>query len=212
MFRLIISRVFGFVATMAVASVIVFLLLGVVPGHHAGTGPSSSPVSGPGSDLTPWQDIANSFGGLVRGDFGVSSLLGTPVAGATAAASLLTLTLALLALVIAVAIGLPLGVLAARRRGSPIGGILSLLTRLGVATPNFWLGMLLVLLSSALLHALPGGEAASPDSAPLAALGTLILPALALGLPLAAILARVMGETLLELRASDFIRTRVPRG
>jgi peptide/nickel transport system permease protein len=106
----------------------------------------------------------------------------------------------------------PIGILAARKRGSITDTGLMVLSQLGVAIPNFWFGMLLVLLFSVTLRWLPPGGFVPWGDNFLGALSSLILPSLALALPQAAILARVTRTALVDVQGSDYIRTARAKG
>ncbi|MDB5587770.1 MAG: peptide transporter, partial [Devosia sp.] len=123
-----------------------------------------------------------------------------------------TLPLSMIAMGLSMAIGLPIGILAARRRGSAADAGLMTLAQFGIAVPNFWFGMLLVLLFAVGLHWLPPGGFVPWRENPLAALRSLLLPGLALALPQASILARVMRTALVDVQNADFIRTARAKG
>jgi peptide/nickel transport system permease protein len=123
-----------------------------------------------------------------------------------------TLPLTFFAMILSVAIGLPVGILAARKRGSTTDTGLMVLSQLGVAIPNFWFGMLLVLLFSVTLRWLPPGGFVPWGDSFFGALSSLILPSLALALPQAAILARVTRTALVDVQGSDYIRTARAKG
>ncbi|HRO16110.1 MAG TPA: ABC transporter permease, partial [Paracoccus sp. (in: a-proteobacteria)] len=142
---------------------------------------------------------------------GTSLAYKTPVAGMIRDRLQVSLPLAVLALGLAVAVAFPVGIYAASRRGragdvAVMGG-----TQLGIALPNFWFAMLLVLVFAVRLRWLPAGG--FPGWAhPWAALKALILPAVALALPQAAILARVLRSALIETLGQDYIRTARAKG
>jgi oligopeptide transport system permease protein len=145
--------------------------------------------------------------GVVHGDFGPSLryrdlsvreliVQGLPV----------SLTLGFCALIVALAVGLPLGILAARRRGSALDHGIMGLAVLGVALPSFVIGPVLVLVFGLLLHWLPvaGWQGGNPTY--------LILPVITLALPLLAYIARLVRGSLLEVLQSDYIRAARARG
>jgi peptide/nickel transport system permease protein len=150
-------------------------------------------------------------GGMLTGDFGVSYTYRTPVAGMVLDRLQVSLPLALYALALSTLIAFPVGVWAAARRGRPADSLVMAGTQLGVAIPNFWFAMLLVLVFAVRLRWMPAGGFPGWD-APLAALRALTLPAVALALPQAAILARVMRGALLDTLGEDFIRTARAKG
>ena len=122
-----------------------------------------------------------------------------------------TLPLACAALVLTLLLALPLGAWAASRRNSSADTAIVAITQLGVAIPNFWFAMMLVLLFAITWRMLPSGGFPGWDAGPRAAL-SLILPAIALALPQAAILTRVMRSSLLETLGEDYVRTARAKG
>ena len=150
-------------------------------------------------------------GGLLRGDFGTSITYKVPVADLVADRIWVSLPLAVYALCLSTLIAFPAGIYAAARRGR--AGDIGVMgaTQLGVAVPNFWFAMLLVLVFAINLRWFPSGGFPGWDD-PLAALKSLTLPAIALALPQAAILARVMRSSLLDMLDEDFMRTARAKG
>lgn len=219
MTEFIIRKLLGMVATMLVAAAIIFLLLDTVPGDTArfilginATDEAVAVLHGQlGLDQPGLQRFFGWIGAMLVGDFGLSPTRDAPVGALIAGALGVTIPLALLAMILSTAIGLPVGILAARR-GSFADMVLMVLARIGMAVPNFWFGMLLVLLFSVTFRWLPpGGFVPWGDNA-LGALSSLILPALALALPQAAILARAMRTTLVDIQRSDYIRAARAKG
>ncbi|MGC1524027.1 MAG: ABC transporter permease, partial [Steroidobacteraceae bacterium] len=123
-----------------------------------------------------------------------------------------SLPLALLALLLSTAIAFPVGLMAAARRGRASGAALTAIMQLGLALPNFWLGMLLVMLFALGLHWVPAGGFPGWDAGLAAGLEALILPAVALAMPQAAILARVLRGALIDTLHEDYIRTARAQG
>jgi peptide/nickel transport system permease protein len=164
-----------------------------------------------GLDAGPVQRYLAWIGGVLTGDFGTSYAYRTPVAGMILDRLQVSLPLALLALALSTAVALPTGLWAAARRGSATDTGIMAATQLGVALPNFWFAMLLVLVFAVRLHWLPAGG--FPGwSDPAAALRSLLLPAVALALPQAAILSRVMRSALIDTLSEDFVRTARAKG
>jgi peptide/nickel transport system permease protein len=203
-----------------VAALVIFAALDLLPGDPARfiLGINATPESIAalrhqlGLDLPFWERFLRWLGGMATGDFGISYAQSQPVGGLIAGRLAVTLPLTFIAMVLSMAIGLPIGILAARRRGSIADTGLMVLAQLGVAVPNFWFGMLLVLLFSVTLHWLPPGGFVPWADNPAGALNSLILPSIALALPQAAILARVMRTALVDVQGSDFIRAARARG
>jgi peptide/nickel transport system permease protein len=142
--------------------------------------------------------------GLLRGDLGRSFFYRKPVAGVIAAALPATAILACAAMAVALVVAIPLGVLAAVRKDSPVDRASMILSLLGVSMPNFWLGPMLVILFSFRLGWLPvsgmGGVA------------SLVLPAVTLGVHLTAILSRMTRASMLDVLGEDYLRTARAKG
>ena len=207
------------IVTLAVASIIVFAALEVLPGNAAETmlGASATPeaVAALAHKLgldQPWHVRYLAWiGGALTGDLGQSYAYNSPIAPLIGAKLAVTLPLTALAMLIASAVALTAGVYAADRRGKPGDVVVMGLSQLGLAIPNFWFGILLVLAFAVHWRLFPsGGFPGWAD--PIAALRALILPALALGLVQAAILTRVTRSALVEALGEDFMRTARAKG
>ena len=216
----LVRRLASLAATLLVASVVVFATIEVVPGDPAaymlGLNASADTVAAlraelglDGSRLGRYLDWV---GGMLVGDFGTSYTYRTPVATMVAERATVSLPLALLALALAVAIAFPAGLLAAARRGGATDTAVMGASQLGVAVPNFWFAMLLVLLFAVKLRWFPSGGFPGWEAGPVEALRALALPAIALALPQAAILARVMRSSLLDVLGEDWMRTARAKG
>lgn len=220
MIGFVLKRLLGFAVTLIVAAAVIFYLLDLLPGDPAQfiLGINANPASVDhlraqlGLDAPEFQRFIGWITGMLHGDFGISYTQNAPVAQLIWARVAVTLPLAIFAMAISILVGLPLGILAARMRGrAPDTGIM-VLAQLGIAVPNFWFGMLLALLFAVSLRWLPpGGFTPWDEDAGKALLG-LILPSLALALPQASILARVMRTALVDVQGQDFIRTARAKG
>lgn len=197
MIGFVLKRVAGLAITLLLAILVVFLVLDFLPDAD------TAPV---------WQRFAGWLGGALLGDFGTSATANAPVGALIAERMAVTLPLAVAAMLLAVAIGLPLGVLAAWKRGAPADRVLHGATLIAAGVPGFWFGMLLVLLVSAQLRWLPSGGFVPWGQNPAGAAASLILPAFTLALPGAAILARAMRDAMVDAKAADFIRTAQIKG
>ncbi|RWR30142.1 ABC transporter permease [Sinirhodobacter populi] len=219
MARYLLTRSLMLCLSLLAASLVVFLAIEVVPGDPAsymlGMNAAPDTVAALRDQLgldepLAWRYLHWVFG-MMRGDFGVSYTYKVPVAGLIADRLALSLPLAGLALALSAALALPLGLIAAARRGKAADAAVMGIAQIGIALPNFWFAMLLVLLFALRWQMLPAGG--FPGwSDPVAALRSLILPAVALALPQAAILARVLRSALIETMDQDYIRTARAKG
>ena len=139
-----------------------------------------------GLDRPALQRYLGWVGGLIVGDFGNSYTYGVPVSELIGDRVLVSLPLALLAIILSTLLAIPLGVFAAARRGGGGDAAVMGFSQIGVAVPNFWLGLLLILVFAVQLRWLPAGGFAGWDAGVLPALKSLALPAIALALPQAA--------------------------
>jgi len=207
-------------ATLVVASLVVFTTIEIVPGDPAAymLGLNASPETVMalrrelGLERSGFARYLDWSTGMLRGDFGVSYTYRTPIAGMIADRVTVSLPLALFALTLAIAVALPAGLLAASRRGGALDTAVMGFTQIGIAVPNFWFAMLLVLLFAIELRWLPSGGFPGWQAGVGTALRALILPSIALALPQAAILARVLRSALLDTLGEDYIRTARAKG
>jgi peptide/nickel transport system permease protein len=218
--RLLGSRLLSLAVTLAVVSAAIFLVLEVLPGDPAaimlGTSAREDTLaalrSELGLDRPAWERYLGWIGGMLVGDLGRSITYGTPVADLVGDRLAVTLPLAALAIMLAVTLALPLGIAAAARRDRAVDRFVLVFSQLGVAVPNFWLGLLFILLFSTKLGWLPAGGFPGWSAGAGTALRALILPAVALALPQAAVLARVTRSAALEVIGADFVRTALAKG
>ncbi len=220
MLRYALMRLASLAISLAVASLVVFLALEVVPGDPAvymlGMNASPDTVAALRAELGLDQGLVERYlgwvAGMVRGDFGISYTYRTPVSGMILDRLQVSLPLALYALALSTVIALPVGIWAAARRGSLVDAGVMGATQLGVAVPNFWFAMLLVLVFAVTLRWFSAGGFPGWDAGLAAGVKALTLPAIALALPQASILARVMRSALLDTLGEDFIRTARAKG
>ncbi len=142
--------------------------------------------------------------GAVRGDLGVSFTTGKPVLDELLLRFPATLTLAFWATAVTVVVAIPIGILAAIRRNSVLDQVTRAMSMLGASIPSFWLALLLIILFSVKLQWLPASGQQGWES--------LILPALALGLGDAAVVARLTRSSLLEIINEDYVKTARAKG
>ncbi|MCH2302514.1 MAG: ABC transporter permease [SAR324 cluster bacterium] len=213
-------RLTALMVTLLVASLLIFLLLEILPGDPAavilGVGAQEDTLRALraelGLDLPAPVRYLNWLGEVLQGDLGRSYTYDTPVQELLLNRVELSLPLALLAILLSTGIAIPLGVFAAsRHRKVADTGIMGF-AQLGVAVPNFWFAILLILLFSVKLGWFSAGGFAGWDAGWFPALKSLVLPAVALALPQAAILARVTRSSVLETVQEDYIRTARAKG
>jgi peptide/nickel transport system permease protein len=149
---------------------------------------------------------------LAQGDFGISIASKQPVSELLKQRIPVTLTLAIGAMVVAVGIGVPLGIFVAVRPGHPARNMVDLFNAVAFAVPSFWLGLLLLLLFSVRLGALPPSGYVSFRSSPGQAIEHLLLPAITLGVGGAALLARFVSASFADALQSDYVRTATAKG
>jgi len=220
MLRYLIKRATSLLVALVVASAVIFALVEVVPGDPAsfmlGINAQEDTLAALRAELGLNGSLLERYfswiGGMVRGDFGTSYTYRTDVAGMVADRLQVSLPLALYALALSMAIAFPAGIWAAARRGR--AGDLGVMaaTQLGVAVPNFWFAMLMVLVFAIQLRWFPAGGFAGWDKGLLPGLKSLTLPAIAFALPQAAILTRVMRSALIDVLSEDYIRTARAKG
>jgi peptide/nickel transport system permease protein len=213
-------RLLGVLPTLVLATFLVFGLLHLIPGDPAqaiaGENASAerlAEVRGQlGLDRPFLLQYLDWLGGVVTGDLGTSLSTGEPVTDLLGQRLPTTLTLGAAALIVAVGIGIPLGVAAAQRRGRSTDTAITGVATLGIAVPNFWLGMVLVLVFALNLQWLPATGFVPLTEDPAQTLRHVLLPAIALGAVGAAEVCRQLRSALVEVLQSDFMRTHRAKG
>jgi peptide/nickel transport system permease protein len=165
-----------------------------------------------GFDRPPHVQYLDWLGRLARGDWGRSFRTGQPVLGSIGARLPVTLELTVLALGLAVGVALALGILAAVRAHTRVDLGVSVLTALGIAMPNFWIAILLILLFALQLRVLPSSGSVSALEDPLGNLKSMVLPAITLGAAYFSNLARLTRARMLDALESDYVRTARAKG
>ncbi len=216
----IVIRLFWLVVSLLVASVLVFVVVNVLPGDVAAVilGTSATPESLEalrhqlGLDQPGWARYLDWIGSLLHGDFGTSVLshaaVGQLILQKLSVSGPLALASAMIALVVAV----PLGVIAGVRYRHPAGVLISAVSLVGIAIPAFWAGLLLATVFAIQLHLFPAGGFTDWSTDPIAAMRSLVLPAVALGLVQAAVLTRYIRSSIIDVQREDFIRTARAKG
>ena len=151
-------------------------------------------------------------GGVVRGDLGESVRNQEPVLNLIAQKLPVTVELAVIAMCIALAIGIPAGIVSAVGRGTAWDYAANLFALWGLSTPNFWLGILMILLFSVQLGWLPASGYVSPFEDLGANLRAMIMPAFVLGNAIAAVLMRHTRSAMLQVLSADYVRTARAKG
>lgn len=212
MVRLLARRLIGAALVLLAVSFICFVLLELTPGDAADTlaGETATPEQLAalrhelGLDAPLPVRYGRFLAGALRGDLGESSLSGRPVSGLVAERFGYTLALALVAMALAVAVGGLAGMAAAARPRGLFDTVTMGLITLGQAVPTFWVALLLILVFGLNLRWLPVVGAGSPRH--------IILPAVALALPAAAVVARLVRASLLDVKGADYVRTAHAKG
>jgi peptide/nickel transport system permease protein len=216
----IFRRLLTLLATLAGASLIIFLVLDALPGNAAdmlmGADASADALRALTVKLGLDQPLLYRYGhwlqGLVTGDLGNSYSYGTPVAGLIMERLALTIPLAVMSTLITVTLALAAGIYTAANHNR-LGDVgVMTLTQFGIAIPNFWFAILLILLFSVKLQWLSAGGFAGWDEGIVAGIRSLLLPAISLAVVQAAILARVTRSAVLEVLREDFVRTARAKG
>ena len=217
------ARLLSLIPVLWGVSVLVFLLIHLIPGNalqmFLGTQVEMTPAQldqlrrlfGLNKSL-PLQ-YAEWLGRLLRGDFGVSLRTSRAVLPDILNRLPVSAELALLALLVALVIAVPVGILSALRRGTAADAAIRVLGLVGLSIPNFWLGtMLLLLLPGRVLPIASIGVYLGFFANPIGNLTVMVLPALSLGIALAAVVMRFVRSSLLEVLGADYIRTARAKG
>lgn len=212
MTRFLLTRLFSLAAVVIGVVSLVFLLLHLVPGDPVEVmlGESATQAdraqlrSALGLDQPIAVQWAQYVGRLSQGQLGASLHSRESIAGLLAGRVHATAQLAAAALLVSIAIGLPLGVSAALREGRWTDRGALALSALAMSVPSFWLGPMLILVFSIALGWLPVSGRAEA--------GAIVLPALTLGIPMAAALTRMVRASMLQVLSEDYLRTAHAKG
>ncbi|KQT14265.1 ABC transporter permease [Ramlibacter sp. Leaf400] len=214
------KRLITLIATLVGASVVVFLVLEILPGNAAQIlmGPDASPeavqalAAKLGLDRPAFERYLSWVAGLLTGDLGISYAYSTPVSELVLERLTLTVPLAVLAMTLTAVIALAAGIYAAARHNK-LGDVgVMAASQVGIAIPNFWFAILLILLFSVHLQWFSAGGFPGWEEGVLPALQALLLPALSLAVVQSAILARITRSAVLEVLREDFVRTARAKG
>ena len=206
--------------SLAVASLVIFVMIELVPGDPAAfmLGINAAPDTLAalraelGLDANPAVRYVRWVSGMLIGDFGVSYTYQVPVAELVSARLVVSLPLAVMALLLSILIAIPAGMFAAARRGQAADVGIMGVTQLGIAIPNFWFAMLLVMVFAIHLRWVSAGGFPGWEAGVIEGVKALLLPTIALAVQQASILARVVRSALLDTLTQDYIRTARARG
>jgi peptide/nickel transport system permease protein len=220
MIEFVVRRAFISAVTLLIISLIVFTGVRLIPGDPARV------LAGTDADASGLDEIREKYGLndaiplqylrwlslAARGDLGESIRTRTSVAWTVAIKAPITLELACLSVLVAVAIAIPAGVLAAVRRNTIWDVLASGVSLCGVSVPNFWLGIMLILLVSVRFGWLPASGFVPIAEDPIGNLKRMLMPALVLGTGLAAVLMRQTRNAMIEVLSADYVRTARAKG
>jgi peptide/nickel transport system permease protein len=220
MIRFVIARLLSAVPVLFVVSLVTFLLMWIVPGDVSaeigGTDATAADLAAIrerlGLDRPIWERAVAWYAALFRGDLGYSYLLNRPVAEAVLERLPVTLSLAGLALVLATMLGMLLGIAAAVRhntmvdRGAMVGALV------GLSIPDFWFGIVLIILFGVWLGWLPTGGFVPLTESPLGWARSMVLPAATLALTQMGVIARMTRSSMLDVLGQDYVRTARAKG
>jgi len=221
--RIILARLLVTIPTLLGVAVLVFLLLRVAPGDIVQLKYSGEGAFVPketldlertrlGLDKPLWRQFADWMWGVVRFDFGLSMWTGRPIRTEIALRLQLSLQLAIMATVIASLLAIPLGTLAAVKQDTWVDHLVRIFSIAGLATPSFWLGILMILSFLILFGWLPPMTFTPVWVDPWANLSQLIWPALAVGYRYSAMATRMTRSAVLEVLREDYVRTARAKG
>jgi len=220
MIKLIIRRLLVAIPTLVLVSLIVFMLQKLLPGDAvlAMAGEERDPAvldylrqKYRLNDPLPWQYFAW-IGQVLQGDLGISLRTDMPVLTLIGQKLPVTLQLAAMAMGFALTVGVPMGILAAVRKGTAVEAGANVAALSGMSIPNFWLGIILIMVVSVQYKLLPPSGYVSPADDLWLSLKTMLMPALVLATALAAYLMRHTRSAMLEALGADYVRTARAKG
>ncbi|MBL8688626.1 MAG: ABC transporter permease [Rhodospirillaceae bacterium] len=218
--RYILQRLLQAIPILALVSLISFSIMHLVPGDPATLigGPSATPAElqaireNLGLDQPFHVQLLKFYGGVLQGDLGRSLLLGKPVLEATIERLPVTLSISAYAMLLTLVFGLLTGVVAALRQNTWVDQAAMTFALLGVSIPNFWLGLMMIVLFAVHLGWLPSGGYVPWQTDFVGWFRTTTLAAISLGMLQMGLLARITRSTMLEVLRQDYIRTAKAKG
>ncbi len=220
MFEFLLKRIASILPTLVVVSMLIFGLQQLLPGDPAkilaGEEQDPTVVAYLRAKLHLDEPLPVRYGywigGVLQGDLGESVRTQQPVLTLVLQKLPVTLELALLAMTIALLIGIPAGIVSAVGRGTVWDTVANVMALWGISTPNFWLGILMIMLFSVQLGWLPASGYVSPFEDLGANLAAMIMPAFVLGNAIAAVLMRHTRSAMLQVMSADYVRTARAKG
>jgi len=218
--RVVVRGLIGAVPVLLLVSLITFALMRFIPGDPsaaiAGISATPQQIEAIRRDLGLDQPLLTQllrwYAGMLHGDLGRSILLGRDVVGATLERLPVTLALSAYALVLTLVFGLAFGIVAALRQNSWVDQAAMMLSMLGISVPNFFLGLMMIILFSVQLGWLPTGGYVAFTQNPWEWFRTSTMPAVSLALLQMGLLARITRSTMLEVLRQDYVRTARAKG
>lgn len=220
MLQIIIKRLLVAIPTLFIVSMIIFGMQKLLPGDPALL------LAGDERDPVVLEQIREQYhlndplvvqyghwmGRVLQGDLGLSLRTDVPVATLVAQKLPVTFQLSLMAMLFALSLGVPAGVLSAVKRGRAADYATNVAALTGMSIPNFWLGIILILVVSVQWKLLPSSGFVSFTESPTAFFQTVLMPAFVLSTPIAAYLMRHTRSAMLGVLKSDYIRTATAKG
>lgn len=214
------KRILSAIPVLLIVSIVIFLIIHITPGSPASIilGEEATEVQiaeleeSLGLNLPIHEQYFNWMGGVLQGDLGTSYFMKEPVTHSIISHLSPTLSLAIFAQIVALLIAIPLGVIAANRRGSVTDASMMIFALLGMSIPSFLLALLLVLLFGVQLGWLPVAGYRDIGAGLFTHLKYLILPAISLGAIQAALIARMTRSSMLEVLNMNYIKSARAKG
>ncbi len=208
----ILKRIIKVIPVLLLVTLITFSLVHLTPGDpaimRAGEDATAEQVESiresMGLNRPVHMQYLNWIGGLFRGDLGYSLQDGRPVFITLIRRLPATIQLVIASFIVSIGIGIPIGILSAVKQNTFADSFARIFALLGLSMPNFWIGLMLMLLLSYRLRLLPASGSGS--------MLHLIMPAIALGLPAAGVITRLTRSSMLEVLKEDYIRTAQSKG
>lgn len=216
----IVKRLGTMALTGLLATIVIFFMLEIAPGDPAefmmGVNANPDSLAALRTELGTNKPLPTRYftwvSQIAMGDYGTSFTYREPVADLISERLWVSIPLAVFALVLSTVIAIPAGIIAASRRKTPIDNFIRAGSQIGIAVPNFWLALLMVSVFSIAFGWFTSGGFPGWNEGIGPALKALLLPAIALALPQAAILTQVTRTATLEVLERDFIKTAIAKG